>query len=86
LAPTAGSRLMLAEVRRGAGEADVERVAVDHQRGLAEAELAELRLQRLGLALGLTSRLSSTIRLPSFAFDDSAIFRPSARTFLLRRR
>ena len=27
------------EVRRGAGEADVERVAVDDQRGLAEAEL-----------------------------------------------
>ena len=32
------------EVRRSAGETDVERVAVDHQRGLAEAELAELLL------------------------------------------
>src|SRR5437764_9075624 len=31
-----------------------------------------------------TSRLSTTIRLPSFAFDDSAILRPSWRTFLLR--
>src|SRR6185295_15885451 len=31
-----------------------------------------------------TSRLSRTTRLPSFAFDDSAIFRPRARTFLLR--
>src|SRR5690349_5559060 len=40
------------EVRRGAGETDVERVAVDHQRGLAEAELVELALQRLGLRLG----------------------------------
>src|SRR6478672_9909735 len=40
------------EVRRSAGEADVERVTVDHQRSLAEPELSELRLQRLGLALG----------------------------------
>src|SRR5206468_5433927 len=28
-----------------------------------------------------TSRLSMTRRLPSLAFDDSAIFSPSARTF-----
>jgi hypothetical protein len=34
------------------GEADVERVAVDHQRGLAEAEAAELLLERLGLGFG----------------------------------
>src|SRR6185503_1228905 len=39
------------EVRRSAGETDVQRVAVDHQRGLAEAELVELRLQLLGLRL-----------------------------------
>src|SRR6185369_14784321 len=31
-----------------------------------------------------TSRLSRTMILPSFAFDESAIFRPSCRTFLLR--
>src|SRR6478735_6953480 len=31
-----------------------------------------------------TSRLSITTRLPSRALDDSAIFSPSARTFLLR--
>src|SRR5206468_12589316 len=37
------------EVRRRTGETDVERVAVDHQRGLAEAELAELLAQHLGL-------------------------------------
>src|SRR6185436_7366797 len=37
------------QVRRSASEADVERVTVDHQRGLAEAELRELGLQRLGL-------------------------------------
>src|SRR3954454_24769436 len=30
------------QVRRGAGETDVERVAVDHQRGLAEAEFLKL--------------------------------------------
>src|SRR5689334_7131080 len=39
------------EVRRSAGETDVERVAVDDQSGLAEAELAELLAQRLGLAV-----------------------------------
>src|SRR5689334_18334562 len=38
------------EVRRSVREADVQRVAVDHQRGLAEAQLAELLDQRLGLA------------------------------------
>src|SRR3982750_154742 len=32
----------------------------------------------------VTSRLSTTMRLPSFAFNDSAILRPSWRTFLLR--
>src|SRR4051794_33257338 len=42
----------LAQVRRRLGEADVERIAVDHQRSLAEAELAQLGLERLGLALG----------------------------------
>src|SRR3954447_6734023 len=47
-----GQQVDALEVRRGAGEADVERITVDHQRGLAEAELAELRLQRLGFALG----------------------------------
>src|SRR5688572_23014504 len=41
----------LAQVRRSMGEADVDRVAVDHQRRLAEAELAELLLQRRGLRL-----------------------------------
>ena len=40
-----------AQVGRSVRERDVQRVAVDHQRRLAEAELAELRLQRLGLAL-----------------------------------
>src|SRR6478735_6353929 len=39
------------QVRRGAGEADVEGVAVDHQHALAEAELADLRLERLGLGV-----------------------------------
>src|SRR3954447_16092148 len=39
------------EVRRGAGEPDVERVTVDHQRGLAEAELAQLGAELPGLAL-----------------------------------
>src|SRR5437764_8053847 len=41
----------LAEVRGGAGEADVERVAVDHQSRLAEAQFAELRLEVRGLRL-----------------------------------
>src|SRR5256885_3806554 len=40
------------EVRRSAGETDVERVAVDDQRSLAEAELAQLLAQLPGLALG----------------------------------
>src|SRR3954462_723704 len=39
----------LGKVRRGAGEADIQRVAVDHQGRLAETELAELRLQARGL-------------------------------------
>src|SRR4051812_45072199 len=39
----------LAKVRGGAGEADVERVAVDHQGRLAEAQFAELRLEARGL-------------------------------------
>src|SRR5439155_628530 len=39
----------LAQVGRGLGEPYVQRIAVDHQRGLAEAELSELLLQRLGL-------------------------------------
>src|SRR3954471_19445619 len=39
----------LAEVRRSPGEADVERVAVDHQGRLAEAQFAELRLEARGL-------------------------------------
>src|SRR3954464_281532 len=44
-----GEQVDLAEVRRGPGETDVERVAVDHESGLAEAELAELRLEAGGL-------------------------------------
>src|SRR4029078_7872619 len=40
------------EIRRSAGETDGQRIAVDHQRGLAEAELVEVLLQRLGLGLG----------------------------------
>src|SRR5436190_6169137 len=47
-----GHQVDALEVRRSAGEADVQCVAVDHQRGLAEAELPELRPKRLGLALG----------------------------------
>src|SRR5687768_5471022 len=39
----------LPQVRRGLGEAHVQRIAVDNQRRLAEAELAELLLERLGL-------------------------------------
>src|ERR1700710_2441949 len=46
-----GEQIDLGEVRRGPGETDVERVAVDHQGRLAEAELAELRLEALGLRL-----------------------------------
>src|SRR5690606_5064019 len=42
----------LPQVRRRLGETDVERIAVDHQRVLAETELAELLLQRLGLRFG----------------------------------
>src|SRR6185503_17592589 len=40
------------EVRARAGEADVQCVPVDHQRGLAETELAELLAEHLGLGLG----------------------------------
>src|SRR5256885_3387151 len=40
------------EVRRSASETDVERVAIDDQRSLAEAELAQLLAQFPGLALG----------------------------------
>ncbi len=65
-------------------EADVERVAVDDQRALAEAERAELGDERLGLASPPMSRLSRMMRLPPAAFDDSAMRRPNARTFLLR--
>src|SRR6186713_2174240 len=41
-----------AQVRRRQSEADVERIAVDDESGLAEAELAELLANRLGLGLG----------------------------------
>src|SRR5690349_18612704 len=41
----------LAQIGRSVGEADIDRVAVDHQRRLAEAELAELLLKRAGLGL-----------------------------------
>ena len=47
-----GEQVDALEVGRSAGEADVERIAVDHQRGLAEAELAELRLKAFRLRLG----------------------------------
>src|SRR6476646_2277430 len=39
------------EVRARLSEADIECVTVDHQRGLAEPELAKLRLEALGLVL-----------------------------------
>src|SRR5215217_1834430 len=39
----------LPKVRRSHREADVQRIAVDDQSGLAEAEVAELILERLGL-------------------------------------
>src|ERR1043165_8669682 len=46
-----GQQIDLGEVRRSAGEADVERVAVDDEGGLAEAQFGELRLQTGGLRL-----------------------------------
>src|SRR5687768_14462155 len=41
----------LPKVRRSAGEADADRVAVDDQRLLAEAEAGEIVLQHLGLGV-----------------------------------
>src|SRR5688572_16805028 len=45
-------QIEVTQVRRRVSEADVERVTVDDQRGLAEAERAELLDERLGLGLG----------------------------------
>src|SRR5215213_8281013 len=78
-----GDQVDALEVRRGAGEADVQRIAVHHQSGLAESQLAEL-LRSSRVLPSLRSRLSTTTSWPLIAFDDSAILRPSARTFLLR--
>src|SRR5205085_141929 len=47
-----GHQIDASEVRAGAGETDVERVAVHHQRGLAEAELGQLLAQLTRLAFG----------------------------------